>query len=84
MDDTREIEVTIKLRWSGNILFIGCYAAGNVSPPLPADRRMRGIDFHPDDWIAAPVHGYGSYHATEAEARAALEVAVIKALEWTT
>ena len=67
-----DLTVTVKLRWEGPIYRAGPFSVGRVS-------KLPTIDGSP--WCAFPEFGIQcTFHATEAEARAAVETAAIKAL----
>lgn len=68
-------EVVVKLRWEGHTLFANGLVAGRILV-INDSRADPVIGCHYDQ-----IGGRVSIHATEAEARAAVEQAAIKALK---
>jgi hypothetical protein len=78
------IKVSVTLEWRGNRLMAGPYQLGEVMKPMPmpqSSARALGIDNrNQEKWIGLRGDIATGYHATEAEARAAVEAAVIAAM----
>lgn len=78
-------EVTVKLRWKGRALYVGAYLLGDVLEPMPMSKASAlalGIaQARQDCWIGVVAANATGYHTTEAKAKAAVEAAVVEALE---
>lgn len=81
---TREIKVTVTLRWEGRWLTAGVLRLGEVMEPMPmSDNTARTFGMNKasaDKWIGLRGDIATGYHPTREAAMEAVEAAVIKAL----
>ena len=71
-------EVVVTVRWEGNRLNAGPFKVGEITAPQDLPKPFHR---HNAEWIGTTEFGHAEYFDTEAEARAAVEQAAIKALK---